>query len=270
MMSRLSASVEASPETTAWPAAWRPTLLFLAAYAFNITPHEAVHAITSYFLGFNSTLFQMWVDPDPAEATPRQLAIIAGVGPLFSLVVGLTFWTLYRRWSQKSFGLLLLMMCMVGIYSFLGPLAGSALGGDFNLAFHFVDVAGWIRYLLSAIGFVLLPAFMYFMGKELVRWAPPGFSRGKSVFCTTVAPWVIGTPFLVLMYWPLPAFLVGSTLRGSLFWIFAVVGAAMGFQTRKVREIANASPAMLWAELGLFIAALAMVRSLVQGVRLSH
>jgi hypothetical protein len=266
MMSSPPASIEAS-QTAAWPAAFRPTLVFVAAYASNITPHEAVHAITSYFLGFNSTLFQMWVDPDRAEATPMQLAIIAGVGPLFSLAVGLIFCALYRRWSQKSFGLTLLMMCMVGIYSFLGPLAGTAFGGDFNLAFHFVEVAGWIRYLLSAIGFVLLPTFMYFIGKELVRWAPADFSRVKSVFCTTVAPWLIGTPFLVLIYWPLPAFLVRSTLMGSLFWIFAVVGAAMGFQTRKVREISRAIP---WADLGFFIAALAMVRSLVHGIRLNH
>jgi hypothetical protein len=40
-----------------------------------VTPHEIVHAITSYLLGFTSTVFQMWVNPDPAEATPRQLAI---------------------------------------------------------------------------------------------------------------------------------------------------------------------------------------------------
>jgi hypothetical protein len=30
------------------------------------------------------------------------------------------------------------MMAMVGIYYFLGPLAGAALGGDFHLAFTFL------------------------------------------------------------------------------------------------------------------------------------
>jgi len=38
-----------------------------------------------------------------------------------------------------------LMLGMVGIYSFLGPLAGSALGGDFNLAFTFLDVPKAVR-----------------------------------------------------------------------------------------------------------------------------
>jgi hypothetical protein len=36
--------------------AFRPTLLFVTAFALNATPHEAVHAATAYMLGFSSTL----------------------------------------------------------------------------------------------------------------------------------------------------------------------------------------------------------------------
>ena len=74
--------------SSSWGVSCRPTLLFVVAFALNVTPHEIVHAITSYLLGFNSTVFQMWVNPDSAEATPRQLATIAVSGPLFSLAVG--------------------------------------------------------------------------------------------------------------------------------------------------------------------------------------
>jgi hypothetical protein len=84
----------------------RPTLRFVVAFALNVTPHEIVHAITSYLLGFNSTVFQMWVNPDSAEAMPRQLAIITVSGPLFSLAVGAVCWMLYRRrFGDRPFGL---------------------------------------------------------------------------------------------------------------------------------------------------------------------
>jgi hypothetical protein len=43
--------------------AFRPTLLFMTAFALNVTPHEAAHAVASYMLGFNSTLYQRWVNP---------------------------------------------------------------------------------------------------------------------------------------------------------------------------------------------------------------
>ncbi len=67
----------------------RPTLLFMTAFALNVSPHEVMHALTAYMLGFSSTLYQMWVNPDTAEATPRQLLAIAVAGPIFSLAAGL-------------------------------------------------------------------------------------------------------------------------------------------------------------------------------------
>jgi hypothetical protein len=123
----------------------RPTLLFVAAFALMTTPHEAVHAITGYLLGFNSTIFQMWVNPDQASATAAQLAAIAAAGPIFSLVAGLVFWRLYAsRFKLRPSGVALLMLAIVGIYSFLGPMVGAVLGGDFNVAFRFLGTPLWI------------------------------------------------------------------------------------------------------------------------------
>jgi hypothetical protein len=213
MNSQSTQSPSNAPST--WGVAFRPTLLFVTAYALNITPHEAVHAVTSYLLGFNSTLFQMWVNPDPASATSRQLATIAAAGPVFSLTVGVTCWLLYQRWfRRRPSALMFLMLAMVGVYSFLGPLAGAALGGDFSLAFKFLDVPKPVGYAVSSMGFVLLPCFMFFMGRKLVGWGPSNFGRAKAVACTTVAPWLIGTALILLVYWPLPSFMVGATVGG--------------------------------------------------------
>jgi hypothetical protein len=251
-----------------WGVVCRPTLLFVLAYALNVTPHEIVHALTSYSLGFNSTVFQMWVNPDSAEATPSQLAIIAISGPVFSLAVGTLCWVLYQRWfRERPSGLAFLMMAMVGIYSFLGPLAGAALGGDFHLAFTFLHISATVGYLTSATGFVLLPAFMYCIGRELLRWSPHEFHRVKAVACTTLAPWLLGTLLLLLLYWPLPRFLIGSTIGGSAFWLFAVLGAAIGYPTRRPTGVLSS---FTRSDLALTIAALTMVRLLVNGIRLAH
>jgi hypothetical protein len=252
----------------AWGVACRPTLLFVAAFALSITPHEAVHALTSYLLGFSSTLFQMWVNPDPAEATSRQLAAIAAAGPVFSLAVGVTCWLLYqRRFRRKTPALMFLMLAIVGVYSFLGPLAGSALGGDFSLVFTLLDVPSIVRYVASATGFVLLPCFMFSMGGKLVGWAPSNFGRARAVGCTTVAPWLVGTVLILLVYWPLPSFLIGSSLGGSVFWLFAVMGATFKFSTPRPAEAISSFTG--W-DFMITLIAVAMVRLLVNGVRLTH
>lgn len=246
----------------------RPTLLFMTAFALNVTPHEAAHAAAGYLLGFSSTLYQMWVNPDAAAATPRQLMAIAVAGPIFSLTVGLMSWILYRRrYRRRPSGLLFLMLAIVGFYLFLGPVAAAAFGGDFNAALRFAGAPKLLMGAISVVGLLILPTMMYFMGKELSSWAPPWFSRGKAVLCTTIGPWLIGTLLITLVYLPLPGFLIGPNFAGSAFWIFAGIGAIRADRTtpasRPVSSITR-------TDLVVTAAAFLMVRLLVHGVRLAH
>jgi hypothetical protein len=246
----------------------RPTLLFMTAFALNVTPHEAAHATAGYILGFNSTLYQMWVNPDAAAATPRQLIANAIAGPIFSLAVGLTSWILYRqRYSRKPSGLFFLMLAIVGFYLFLGPVAAATFGGDFNVALRFAGAPKLLMNVISVVGVLILPTMMYFMGKELSSWAPPWFSRSKAVLCITVGPWLIGTVLITLVYLPLPKFLIGPNFAGSVFWIFAVIGV---IQANRTIPAARPIRSLTRTDLILTGAAFLMVRLLVHGVRLAH
>jgi hypothetical protein len=248
--------------------ACRPTLVFVVAFALNVTPHKIVHALTGYLLGFNSTVFQMWVNPDAAEAARWQTVLIAGSGPFFSLTVGAVSWLIYKHgFAERPAGLGFLMVSIVGIYSFLGPLAGTALGGDFHIVFTSLNVAATFGYLTSTIGFLLLPIFMYYSGRELFRWVPSEFGRVKVVVCAAVVPWVVGTAILLLVYWPLPRFLIGSMVAGSVFWVFAVLGGALSPSSRRPAETLSS---FTRSDLVLSIVALTMVRLLVTGIRLVH
>jgi hypothetical protein len=90
-----------SSTLSSWGAACRPTLLFIAAYALSMTPHDAAHAFVAYLLGFSSTLFQLWVNPDAAQATTEQQALIAAAGPLFSVSVAAVCLMIYRKRRHK-------------------------------------------------------------------------------------------------------------------------------------------------------------------------
>jgi hypothetical protein len=262
----------ALPTKAAVPSMWsvvaRPTMLFVAAYALNSSPHEATHALVAYALGFNSTLFQMWVNPDAAAASPGKLAIIAASGPLFSLAVGtvcgLLYWSVYR---SRSAGLFLLMMSLIGIYFFLGPVVGASFGGDFQAALEFINAPRSVRLVATALGIVLLAFWMFCMGEELTRWVPSQADRTVKVLATTVAPWLIGVAFVALLYWPLPRSLLGSTLSGSVFWIFAVVGAL--YRTSAKPSDSMGFP-MGWPDAVVLVSALLLVRILALGIRITH
>lgn len=246
----------------------RPTILFLAAFAFNVSPHEAVHAIVAYFLGFSSTLFQMWVNPDAASATSSQVAAIAGSGPIFSLIVGVAGWVIYLRHKRDPSSLFFLMFAIVGIYSFLGPTAVTAIGGDFHTALQAIGVSKDVQNMASITGFVLLSTFMFSMGRELVGFAPPGFRRLQAVIATTVLPWIMGTILTLVVYSPLPGFLVSSTVTGSVFWLFAVIGAAL--KVRSLGTDPNLPIPTVRFDLVVTGLAVVMVRILAHGIRLSR
>ena len=249
-----------------WGEASRPTLLFVAAYSLSMTPHEAAHAVVAYLLGFSSTLFQLWVNPDAAQATPGQQALIAAGGPLFSASVAALSLLIYRKLKCRPSGLVFLMFGAVGTYIFLGGVLATAMGGDFNIALTALGTPQSMRYMLSAIGLFLLPLFMFFVGRELLLWAPIGVSRGKAVACATVAPWLVGTLVATIVYLPLPRFLIGPNLIGSVFWVFAVLGAALGRDLRRSAVVSSINR----SDLILLTAAVVMVRLLVPGVHLGR
>lgn len=72
---------------------------------------------------------------------------------------------------------------------------------------------------------------------------------------------------IILVYWPLPAFFIKSTLGGSVFWVFAVLGAAFGFSNSRPVET---TPSFTQSDIMITILAVLMVRLLTNGVRLAH
>ena len=246
----------------------RPTLLFVVAYALNTTPHEFTHAFAAWLLGFNATVYQMWVNPDSAAATPGQLATIAAVGPVFSLSFGVICLLFYgARWRTRHAGLLFLMLALVGIDCFLGPIAGAGFGGDFHAALVDLGAPGWVGIAVSMMGWALLAAFMFCMGWELEGWVPRDFGWIGSVVCSTAAPALVGSLLILVLYWPLPRVLVQSTLDGSMLWTFAVMGAAVAFKASGARRPISG---VTGVDAAVAIAAMVMVRAFAGGIRLAH
>jgi hypothetical protein len=61
--------------------------------------------------------------------------------------------------------------------------------------------------------------------------------------------------------------MIGSTLGGSVFWLFAVIGATVAFST--LRPVEAISSFTRW-DFVIISVAVVMVRFLVHGVRLTH
>jgi hypothetical protein len=105
------------------------------------------------------------------------------------------------------------------------------------------------------------------MGTELLQFGRSNDSRLKSVVIMTLAPWLLGTFFVLLIYWPLPKFMVGPAIGGSIFWLFAVAGATL---SKNPPRNSNTASTLTLPDLIAIFAAVGMVWSMANGIRLAH
>lgn len=106
--------------------------------------HELAHFITAKYFKIPAYLHHNYVSFDSTEISDFHQAIIAGVGPIFSLFFGLVI--LYLSIKIKKIGLLklfLLWLGMNGILMFLGYLliAPFAKQGDTGFVFQYLGIS---------------------------------------------------------------------------------------------------------------------------------
>src|SRR5262249_11249106 len=150
-----------------------------------------------------------------------QVAIIAGAGPVFNLVLGMAAWLTYRKYRHRRSSFIMLMLAINNLYVVFGNMTSAGLGGDVNQALRALGVNVPSLYATSIVGIFCLAGFMFSRGRDLVSWAPAGMESRTAVLVEPLAPWLVGTPFTFIASQPLPSFLIWPNIVGSLFWGFA-------------------------------------------------
>jgi hypothetical protein len=204
----------------------RPILWFASAYTVNIILHESAHAVAAYALGFPSTLFNFWVNPDLMRATMNERVAVGIAGPAFNLCFGTLCWLTYRRVRESAAAMPFAYLSAFGLSIFFGNLMSASFVGDFSDAAMVLDLPRTARHLASFEGALSVAAILFMVGRELRRWTPQHVGRLAAAFGIVVLPVLAGTALVVLVNQPMPmpvSFLAARAGEGA-FWAFAGVG----------------------------------------------
>ena len=246
----------------------RRVLWFATAYTIVIIVHEAAHAITAYGLGLEATLFNFWVNIDPAHrSTIGQRAAYGVAGPIAALVVGVVSWLAYRRVATSAAAIPLLYLAAHGVSNFVGNLMSTAFVGDFSNVALWLGVPMDVRYAVSATGALATATVLFVTGRELRLRTPPQANRAVAAFGYTLLPAAIGTALIILVNQPtpLPGFSMARIGEGA-FWIFAAAGALKA----QPPSTQNASERRaLWQDVAVAVLVIAAVRVMIIGVPLN-
>src|SRR6185436_8310865 len=126
-------------------------------------------------------------------------------------------------------------------------------------------VARAIRLAITITALILVCAFLFVMGRELAKWAPPEASRSAAMVQMTVLPAVLGTALVILAFLPLPGQFILGWISTSFFWLFTAAGAFFGSKDRSASEDLRIRP---FDYVGA-AAVLAAVRILATGILLN-
>jgi hypothetical protein len=246
----------------------RLAVAFFAAYSFNTALHECAHALMAHFLGLRAALFQFYVNIEYPSGDRRSRILCALAGPLFSLGFGVLSWDLYKRFRARPEALFFLYSAILAASIFLGNLfSTSFVAGDFGTAAAQLNLPPGVRVGMTLAGGVLLGAFLFRMGPELLQWIPPRPSPLSAAAQAIMAPVVVGTTLVILAFLPMPPVFIQDWIVSSFFWVFAAAGAALA-QKRGAVGKARALPIQPF-DLGAALGALALVRVLARGVDLA-
>lgn len=164
------------------------------------TIHELSHLTTARILGWQATLYPNVVDAH-GHIGNFDTELIAGTGPLFSLVTGLLIIWLVKTDNWKS-GFARLLVLWFGFlsaetgfgYLFVAPLVA---GGDTGQVLALVHAAWWVYaivFVIGIAGFVLLLP-------RLFSWRFSGFADSKKEFFQFgMWAWLFGTIALLVIY----------------------------------------------------------------------
>ena len=243
---------------------FRPILWFTTASTIQVILHETAHAAMAVALGLRPTLYQYWVNWDPASSTLAQEATVRAFGPVFSLIAGLAFWLVYRKKSQTAAGLPLLYLSAIGIAMFFGNLMSAAFVGDFSGVSRYFELSMPVRYALSAAGAAGTAGVMFWLGRQLRQWIPDKSGRVFGVIALVVLPVVVGTAVMIVINQPVPPELnfAAARIGEQSFQIFTLIGAATGVRPSS----AGRSFRLRWIDGAIFIAAVLVVRIMATGI----
>ncbi len=212
-------------------------LIFIFTGLLTTILHEMAHFIAALSFGFSAELHHNYVSYDDASKTEVQQMIIAGIAPVFSLVLGLICLNIAKKHTTKGlFSLILMWMGLHGTLCFMGYMVVAPFFtyGDTGRVFSILGVPPFVSIGLAILSLIGLTIYYRKQAVEFNDYAESvnqlKAEQGKNLF---LLPIIIGGVFTALMHYPFPTFLSFLAPAMMPFTFFSTYG---GFRRTEFAE----------------------------------
>lgn len=209
-------------------------LVFIAAYLLSIILHELAHFIMAVSLGYDATLFHNRVTYDGRDNTLHEV-LIAGSGPLYSLVQGIVSLFLLRRMSASATSLFVLWFSVIGFISFFGYLmiAPFIPFGDTERVFNLLEFPFFLQIIIAIIAVITITIILMRFVTSFEQFVSIQFqtikeTRFKWANSLILIPLIVGIIVITILQFPIPHFASILATTCAPFSIMATYGSMLG------------------------------------------
>lgn len=144
-------------------------LIVVSTTIIGTVLHELSHFLMAKYFELNPKLHHNYINYLTENAAELQNAIIAGIGPIFSLIFGTIAILISTKILKPSlFKLFMLWLGMNGILMFLGYflIAPAVKNGDTGRVFNYLNIPIPISIIIAVIAFVIIIKLFSRLSKE--------------------------------------------------------------------------------------------------------
>lgn len=232
-------------------------LMLVAADVVNTVLHECAHYVSALWFGLSPELHHNYVSY-PDEGIPDgQRTVIAGAGPLFSLLFGALMLLIAKQLRPSLTHLFTMWLGLVGMVTCLGYLliAPIAREGDTGKVFAYFGIPPLVSVGIAAVSFWLIYKLFNYYGRYFTLYSSsetpgPDNTLVQAIIYPTFGSIVVGT----LISLPMP---VWVSYLPTIFMPMSNFSLIGGFKRHPLTDqplwISRVSVPLLVLTLGLVV-----------------
>lgn len=210
------------------------TVSLSSALLLTILLHELAHYTMSILLGYDATLYHNRVLTMDIASVHHEI-LVAGIAPVFSLVVGLVSYYISTRSTPSHQSLYLLWLGIAGVITFCGYMMIAPLipVGDTGKVFALLGVPMMIQVVVAVLSLVAVTLFLIKSTSHFERFAIEDFgstkaTRSRWALSLILFPLLISIALVTVLQFPVQHFASILGVVCAPFSIMAVFGTFMG------------------------------------------
>lgn len=214
------------------------TLIVISTTLLGTILHEISHYLVALYFDLNPQLNHNYVSYQTTDVSEFRKVVIAGAGPMFSLVLGIIFLSISIKQKKTTlFKLFSLWFGMNGLIMFLGYLLIAPLSknGDTGKVFDYYKLPTFVSISIALISFIVIVKIFSRLSNQFKYYTSNlTYNQNENAKQLFVIPIISSTLIITLLNFPIISWV---SLLPTIFMPMTFISTYKSYKKLKIENV---------------------------------